>query len=73
MTGGMQREERMTGSLAACRCGKQPKHYVTLGKDLHHLECPPCGLRTAKLPTLQEAVECWEAQGTEQFDVRQRA
>lgn len=62
---GMQREVKIEGELSGCPgCGRQPKHIVSLGKGLHHLECPPCCVRTAKCTTLQEAVELWEANDT---------
>jgi hypothetical protein len=61
----MQREVKITGKLAACRgCGGQPRHINTIGKDLHHLECCPCGVRTPKCATLQQAVEHWEVNET---------
>ena len=69
----MIREHRLPGTLAACRCGKQPKHLEILrgpSPSKHRMECPPCMLRTAECPTLQEAVEAWEAQSTERFDIR---
>lgn len=67
----IQRQIHIDGTLAACPgCGKQPKHYHVLGKDLHLLECPPCGLRTAKMATFQQAVELWEANDTTRMAVR---
>lgn len=61
----MERIVSHSGLLAACPgCGKQPKHILRLGKNLHFLECPPCGTRTAKFPTAQQAVEAWEAHET---------
>lgn len=61
----MQREIKIEGTLAACRgCKGQPRHILTLGRNLHHLECCPCGVRTAKCATLQEAVQHWEANET---------
>jgi hypothetical protein len=67
----IQRQIKIEGTLAGCPgCGKQPKHYHVLGRDQHLLECYPCGLRTAKMPTLQQAIELWEAQDTARFAVR---
>lgn len=67
----IQKQILIEGTLAACpACGCQPKHYHTLGADKHHLECPPCGLRTAKMPTFQQAVELWEASDTTRMAVR---
>lgn len=59
-----QFEDPIKGELRACTCGKQPRHYVARGKGLHMLECPPCGVSTGKHPTLQQAVEAWEAVDT---------
>ena len=56
----IQVQHTIAGELAACKCGRQPKHFETLGKGLHHLECPPCDLRTAKHESFQEAVAAWE-------------
>lgn len=59
----ISRQHKIAGSFTGCPgCGKQPKHFETLGRNLHHLECSPCNLRTLKMPTLQQAVELWEAQ-----------
>ncbi len=62
---------KLPGQLRACRCGKQPLHVESRGRRIHedaaslalrhHLECPPCGARTADAATLQEAVGEWEA------------
>ncbi|GAP67358.1 hypothetical protein MBSD_n2679 [Mizugakiibacter sediminis] len=58
----MQREHRLEGQLAPCpSCDRQPRAVNTLGRDLWHLECAPCELRTTKRATLQEAVEAWES------------
>lgn len=56
----MQQQIKIEGVLAACNCGRQPKHYLWHGKNQHFLECSPCGTRTALFPTFQEAVESWE-------------
>ena len=57
----MERIARMTGTLAACKCGKQPMHVERRGYGGRHwLECPPCGTRTPVCDTLNEAVEAWE-------------
>lgn len=57
----VQQQMKLEGQLAGCpSCQRQPKHYYVYGKGLHLLECAPCGLRTAKMPTLQQAVEAWE-------------
>lgn len=67
----IQRQVPIEGTLAACPgCGRQPRHYHVLGKDLHLLECSPCSLRTAKMPTLQQAIELWESQDTTRMAVR---
>ena len=59
----IQTQIKIEGQLAQCPgCGKQPRAYHVLGKNLYLLECYPCGLRTAKQPTMQQAVEQWEAQ-----------
>ena len=68
-----QRQIRINGELNQCSCGKQPKHYQQLGKDTHFLECPPCGVRTAKYPTFQEAVSDWENRTVETFSTRRVA
>lgn len=68
-----QRQIRIDGELTACKCNRQPKHYVHMGKDLHFLEYPPCGVRTGKFDTFQEAVEQWEAQHVETFSTRKVA
>lgn len=57
----IQTNVRIEGQLAACSCGRQPKHWFVRGKNLHFLECSPCGERTSKHPTFQQAVEAWEA------------
>lgn len=70
----MQRQHRITGTLAACAgCGRQPHHYEVLGPGLHFLECSPCAVRTPKFRTLQQAVEAWEAQETVITQPRQAA
>lgn len=56
----IQRESKLTGELAVCACGRQPRHYEVLGKMLHVLECPPCGRSTGKHAALQQTVEVWE-------------
>lgn len=49
------------GPLTGCpQCGRQPKHCHVLGRDLHSLECPPCELRTARLPNIAAAIAAWE-------------
>jgi hypothetical protein len=58
----MQRVIRHTGLFAACACGRQPKHISERWDRAHWMECPPCGVRTAKFGTAQEAVAAWEAQ-----------
>lgn len=58
----MQKQFTMTGELAPCPgCGKQPKGYNVLGGDTYFLECAPCQTRTARAPTMQQAIEHWEA------------
>ena len=67
----IQKQVIIEGTLATCPgCGRQPRHYHVLGVDTHFLECSPCGLRTAKMPTLQQAIELWEAQDTTRLAVR---
>jgi hypothetical protein len=54
-----------------CSCGRQPKvvelrgRHETLRFDLparqYRLECCPCGASTALATTLQEALQCWDA------------
>jgi Zn ribbon nucleic-acid-binding protein len=57
----LQYQVKIEGELCACpRCGRQPKHYLVRGKNLHILECPPCNISTGKWPTLQQAIESWE-------------
>ena len=67
-----QHQIRIEGELAACRCSKQPKHYHEPGRDLHFLECSPCGVRTGKFATFQEAVAQWEAQQIEAVPIPRR-
>jgi hypothetical protein len=62
---------KIEGELAKCPgCGRQPRAYHTRGRDQYHLECAPCGLRTAKMGTMQEAVAQWEASETTRMAVR---
>lgn len=64
----IQRQMKIEGELAGCPgCGRQPKHYHVLGKNMHFLECAPCGLRTARMSSLQEAIALWEAQDTQRM------
>jgi len=59
----MQQQIKIEGSLAECPgCKSQPKHYLWHGKDVHFIECAPCGTRTPSFPTFNEAVEYWERQ-----------
>ena len=68
----IQYEIKIDGKLANCpSCGRQPRVYGVRGKEQRLLECAPCGIRTAKLPTMQEAVAMWERQETQ--PVRARA
>lgn len=63
----IQDQVHLEGRLAECSgCGRQPRAYFVRGKGLHLLECAACGMRTAKLPTMQEAVAQWEAQETQE-------
>lgn len=49
------------GPLTGCpQCDRQPKHCHVRGRDLHSLECPPCGLRTARLSSFSDALTAWE-------------
>lgn len=46
--------------LPACRqCGKPPRHYIVRGKDLHLIECAPCGITSGKHPSLAQALAVW--------------
>ena len=56
----IQRMHPMTGEVCPCKCGKQP-HAYSVGHHLWMLECSPCGVRTAKRASLQEALEDWSA------------
>lgn len=56
----MERLTSLEGKISPCACARQPRHLHRLGKNVHALECPPCGVRTAFFPTLQEAVAEWE-------------
>lgn len=56
----MERQIKIEGQLNPSPAGMQPRAYFTQGRALYHLECSACGLRTAKLPTMQEAVAAWE-------------
>ena len=67
----IQQQIQIEGQLAACPgCGRQPKAYYVRGKGLHILECAPCGLHTAKMPTMQESVALWEAMETKRLVAR---
>lgn len=58
----IQTSRRLSGLIAPCpTCDRQPLHVHVRGPDKHYLECPPCELRTARVPTLQQAVEAWES------------
>lgn len=57
----IQEQIKVEGQFAPCICGRQPRIYRVRGRELFLLECAPCGTRTPKLPTLQQAVEAWEA------------
>lgn len=56
----MERLTSLEGKISPCTCHRQPKALHRLGKNVHALECPPCQVRTAFHPTLQEAVAEWE-------------
>lgn len=56
----IQRQHKIEGEVAPCKCGRQPRAYA-VGHRLWMLECSPCGVRTAKRETLQEALEDWSA------------
>ena len=56
----MEEQLKLTGTLTTSPAGMQPRAYLTRGKSLYHLECSVSGMRTAKLKSLQEAVEHWE-------------
>lgn len=69
----IQAEVPLSGTLRACTCKRQPRHFEVRGKGLHILECPPCGVSTGKHPTLQQAVEAWEAVDTVQITAHRSA
>lgn len=63
-----------TGFFATCSaCAREPKHIVSFGTtsreplltialpdgQRHHLECNPCGRRTAKQPSIDAAYAEW--------------
>ena len=48
-------------SAPLCSCGRKALHVETLGRKLHHLECPPCRVRTAKCKSLADAIAAWIA------------
>lgn len=56
----MERLTPFSGTLTPCGCSKQPRHLHRIGKDVHALDCPPCGARTSFYPSVQQAVEEWE-------------
>lgn len=61
----MQVARRLPGEVTACPgCSRQPFHVHHRGKDLHSMECPRCGITTARFITTQQSVEAWEAQAT---------
>lgn len=66
---GLQEQTRISGTLTACDCGRQPKAWHARGKGLFFLECSPCGERTAKYPTLNQAIDAWEVR-TERLAIR---
>lgn len=57
----LQRAVPIEGQLTPCTCERQPKHYLCLGKNLHFLECAPCGVTTRKYASFQLAADEWEA------------
>lgn len=57
--------------LRACRsCSKEPKLWFTSGTNRYHVECYPCGVRTARTPTMVEAAALWGQQQTEKITPR---
>jgi hypothetical protein len=56
----MERLIPFGGTVTSCLCGKQPRHLHRIGKDVHAVDCPPCGTRTAFHATVQEALQEWE-------------
>lgn len=56
----MERLVPFEGQITPCSCGKQPRHLHRLGKDIHAIDCPPCGVRTGFYPSVQQALEEWE-------------
>lgn len=56
----MERQVKIEGQLTPSPAGMQPRAYLTQGRGLYHLECSASGLRTAKVPSMQEAVAQWE-------------
>lgn len=65
----MQRQVKIGGLIAGCKCGKQPKHYEDRGQ--HFIECFPCLNRTPRYGTFNEALQAWEHQEAE--PIRQRS
>lgn len=65
------------GTFARCTtCRTEPRHVLTLGRreheaavamgpggTRHHLECCPCGRKTARYTTLDAAVSEWGGHG----------
>jgi len=58
----VEKISRLQGQIAACPgCGHQPMYVQNkIRGGQHWLECPPCGTRTSRFGTLNEAVESWE-------------
>jgi hypothetical protein len=46
-----------------CACGRKAILVTTLGRNMMHVECPPCEIRTAKHETLTEALMAWSGPG----------
>lgn len=67
----MERISRLRGQIAACPgCGRQPMYVQNkIRGGQHWLECPPCGTRTSRFGTLNEAVESWERAETKHHGV----
>jgi hypothetical protein len=62
----MQRQIRIEGTLTACKCGRQPKHWHDLrgnnGNGTHFIECSLCPNRRPAFGTFNESVAEWEQQ-----------
>jgi len=66
----IQTQIKFEGQVAPCAgCSRQPRAYNVRGKNLFFLECAGCGVRTAKHPAMQLALDDWEAGERVNFSV----